>query len=91
MWHLDPSIRLATIDTGRKLGVCAPFRGEGDGSPSDNDAWAEAYLHVKCHLDVSSRLATIDMGRKLERGRAVPPFWSGDLGPHLAQCGLAEA
>ena len=27
-WHLDPSSRLATIDTGRKLGAVPPFWGE---------------------------------------------------------------
>jgi len=32
-WHLDPSSRLATIDMGRKLGLC-PFLG-GAGSPSN--------------------------------------------------------
>ena len=34
---------------------------------------------------MGDRLATIDMGRKLG---AVPPFWVGELGPHLTQCGL---
>jgi len=35
----DPSSRLATIDMGRKLGVCAcPFGGSGAGSPS-NRRW----------------------------------------------------
>jgi len=34
------------------------------------------------------RLGTIDMGRKLG---AVPPFCGGELGPHLPQCGWAEA
>jgi len=33
-----------------------------------------------CHLDPSSRLATIDMIQN-----------EGQLGPHLAQCGQAEA
>ena len=32
-WHLDPSCRLATIDMGRKLGVC-PLLGAGALSPS---------------------------------------------------------
>jgi len=35
---------------------------------------------------MDNRLATIDMGRKL--GGAVLPFWGGELGPHLIQCGL---
>ena len=59
--------RLATIDMGRKVGVLCPLLG-GAGSPSNNVAWAQAYLCTKWHLDPSSRLATTDMGRKL----AVP-------------------
>jgi len=39
-------------------GCCAPLRG-GAGSPSDNAAWAEAYLYNKWYLDPSNRLATI--------------------------------
>jgi len=34
-WHLDPSSRLATIDTGRKLGAPLLFWGGGTGSPSN--------------------------------------------------------
>jgi len=41
------------------------------------------------HLDASNRLATIEMGQKLGRG-APPHFWGGELGPHLAQCGLDQ-
>jgi len=51
-------------------------------------AWAEAYLHTKWHLDPSSRLATIDMGRKFG---SMLPFGGGELGLHLAQCGLVVA
>ena len=36
---------------------------------------------------MGDRLATIDMGRKL---RAVP-LLGGELGPHVTQCGWAEA
>jgi len=43
-----------------------------------------AYLRTKWHLDPSSRLDTTDMGRKLG---VVPPFWVGELDPHLTQCG----
>ena len=52
------------------MGTVPPFWGRGAGSPSNNVAWAEAYLHTKWHLDASSRLATIEMGRKLGRGCA---------------------
>ena len=33
-WRLDPFSHLATIDMGRKLGLC-PFLGKGAGSPSN--------------------------------------------------------
>jgi len=49
--------------------------------------WAEAYLRTNCHFDPSSRLATIDMGRKLG---APPLLVEGELGPHLARCGLGR-
>jgi len=53
--------RLATIDAGRKLGAALPW---GSWAPSNNVAWAEAYLCTKWHPDPSSRLATVHMGRK---------------------------
>jgi len=37
--------------------------------------------------EMGNRLATIDMGQKL--GGCVP-FGEGELGPHLAQCGLGR-
>jgi len=49
-------------------------------------ACAEAYLHTKWHHSPSS-LATTDVGRKLG---ACAPLEEGDLGPHLAQCGLDQ-
>ena len=49
---------LAATDMGRKLGVCPYGRG-GVGSPSNNVARADVYLHAKFHLDPSNRLATI--------------------------------
>jgi len=55
--------RLATIDTGRELGVCAPLAEEELGPHltqcgQDGD---ETYLPTKWHFDPSSRLATTDM------------------------------
>ena len=44
-------------------------------------------FHTKWHLDLSSRLGTIEMGGKWE---GYAPFWGGELGPHLAQCGLGR-
>jgi len=55
---------LATLDMGLKVGAAVPPFYGGAKSPSNNDAWAEAYLRTKWHLDPSSRLATTDMGRK---------------------------
>ena len=50
--------------SGSKVGgCCVPFRG-GAGSPSNNVAWAEAYLRTKWHPDSSNNLVTIDMVRK---------------------------
>jgi len=64
-WHLSPSSRLATTDTGRKLGVFLLGGGEA-GSPSNTMS-----PRLKWYPDAYSRLATINMGRKLG---AVPPF-----------------
>jgi len=52
-------------------GVAVPLLG-GARFPSNNVAWAEAYLLTKWHLDPSSRLATTDMGRKLG---VLFPLW----------------
>ena len=68
--------RWSTIDMGRKLGA-VPLLGEGAGSPCNNAAWAEAYLHTKWHLDPSSCLATTNMGQKLGGGCA------GEISFHL--------
>jgi len=47
--------RLATIDMGRKeLWLLCPFREGRSGSPSNNVAWAEAYLRTKSHILIRS-------------------------------------
>jgi len=51
-------------------------------------AWAEFYLRTKWYLNLSSRLVTTDMGLFLGGGCA--PFFGGELGPHLTQCGLGR-
>jgi len=77
-WHLDPSIHLAAIDTGQKLGA-VPLSGGGSWVPIQHKvAWAKAYRHTKWHLNPSSRLYTTVMGQKL--GRELSPFL-GELGP----------
>jgi len=70
----------------RKLrGSAPPLFGEGLGPHLTQSRLPEAYVHIKWHLDASSRLATLKMARKL---KALPPFWGGEMGPDLAQCGL---
>jgi len=76
--------RLATIDTGRKLGAVPLW---GSWVPIlHNMAWAEAYIHTKWQPDPSSRLATIDMVRKV----GAMPLFRGKLGLHLTQCRLGR-
>ena len=70
---------------GRKVEGAVPiFRG-CDLSPSNNVAWAEAYLRTKWHLEPSRRLATTDMGRKL--GVGLPPPW-GEAGSPSTTSGI---
>ena len=69
-WHLGPSSRMATIDMGRKLGVCAPFSAEGELGGRGLPPCQVPSLYI----DLSSRLATIRMGRKLG---AVLPLLGG--------------
>jgi len=76
--------RLATIDTGLKLGGCVPLvDGEVD-SQLTQCGQAEAYHRTEWHLDPSSLLATTGMSRKLGGGCA--PLGEA---PHLTQCGLS--
>jgi len=73
---------------GRKLGALPPLWGrESWVLIHHNVAWAKTYRRAKWHLDPSSHLATTDMRRKLG---APPLLGEGQLGPHIAQCGLVE-
>jgi len=67
-----------------------PLLGRGSLAPSNNVAWAEAYLRTKWHLDTSSSLLTIDTGQKIGEERGLCPFWEGELGAHLTQCRLSQ-
>jgi len=51
--------RLVIIDIDRKVGAAVPLSVGGAGSPSNNVAWAVAYLCTRWHLDPSNRFATI--------------------------------
>jgi len=74
---------------GQKLKDCAIFGGGAAGSPSNTMQPGPRPTSVqKCHLDPSSRLATIHSPKS---GGLLSPVLSGDLGPHLTQCRLAEA
>jgi len=84
-WRLHPSSHLATVDMGRKLGGCAPFRAELGPCLTQRHLGRSlvAYPHTKWHLDPSSRLATTDIGQKLVGGLCL--FFGGGskLGNHL--------
>ena len=77
-WHLVPSSRLATTDTGRILGAAVSFWwGELDSwyfPIQHNIAWSEAYLSTKWHIDPSSHFATTDWPRS---GGCCAPFIGG--------------
>jgi len=58
-WHLDPCSRLATKDTGRKLGDCATLE-EGElGTHVTESAQRRDLSASKFRLDPFNRLATI--------------------------------
>jgi len=64
---------------------CAPLGGAG--SPSDNVAWAEVYIPTKWHLDPFNRLVTIHWPKSGGLLCPLSPFFGGELGIHLTQCG----
>ena len=82
-WHLDPSNRLATTETGRKLGT-VPLWGGGAGSPS-NTVWpGPRPTSVPSFILIHPA----DMGRKkLGRGCCALFGW-GSWVPYLTRCGL---
>jgi len=69
-------------------GAPPPFW-EGARFPFNTKSPGLRSTYTKWHLDASNHLATIEMGRKLTSG-APPYFWGGELGRHLAQCGLGQ-
>ena len=83
--NLDPSSRLAIIDTGQKLGAVPPCGERGPGPHlTQSHLGLEAYLHTKWHVNPSSHLATTDIGGKLG---SSAPLGRGSWGSHLTQCG----
>jgi len=75
--------RLATIDTGRKLGVCAPL-GEEEVGPhltQYGQGRDETYLPTKWHLDPSS----VWPQQVMPKIGGCAPLGEGELRPHLIQ------
>jgi len=69
--------RLATVDMGRKLGVCAPFLG-GAGSPF-------------CTMRPGPRPTSMPSGILIHLAVWLCPlFEEGELGPYLTQCGQGQ-
>jgi len=85
-WHLDPSRRLATTDTGRKLGRLCLFSG-GDGFPSNTKSPGPRTTCVPSGILI--RPAVWPQQTCAENGGCAPRFW-GKLGPHVAQYGLGR-
>ena len=70
----------------KKRGSAVPLSVGGARCPTNNVAWAKAYLCTKWYPDPSSHLATKGIGRKV--GEAALPLSVAELGPHLTQCRL---
>jgi len=94
-FHLHPSNRLATIDTGqlKNWGCCAPFSWDERGFPGPTltsvptGRWPTSI--PSGIIDPSSRLDTTNIWAK-DWGWGCAPFGEGELGPHLTQCGLGR-
>jgi len=84
-WHLSPSSCVATTDTGQKLGVYS-FSGRRDGSPSNTMSPRLRPTSVPNGILTMQPFGHNRHGPKI--GGVVPVFGQGELGPHLAQCGL---
>jgi len=77
--------RLATIDIGQKLGDCAPFLQRGTGSSS---VWpGPRHTSIPSGILIHSAVWPQQTWAENEE---LCPFWGGELGPHLAQCGLGQ-
>ena len=86
-WHLDPSSRLATINMGRKLGA-VPFLGGGAGP---HQAQCSLGRGLPPYQVASSSMQPFGHNRYGPKIGGCAPLGEGDLGPHLAQSGQAEA
>jgi len=90
-WHLDPCSRLATTDTGRKIGVgvvvCRSLWGAGSSyktmwpGPRPTPVPSGTLIHA----------AVWPQQTWTENWGLFPFFREGELGPHVKQCGRAEA
>jgi len=86
-WHLDPSSRLATINMGRKVGVC-PFL-VGGGSPSSTMWPGPRPTSIPSGILINPAVWPQQTWRII-REWAPPPFGGGVLGLHLTQCRLGR-
>ena len=85
-WHLDASSRLATINMGRKfLGGSAPFWGRGADSSSNTKSPGARHSSIPSEMLIHAAIWPQQILAE-NWGEAVP-FWGGELGLHLTQCG----
>ena len=87
-YHLDPSSRLATINMGRKFGAPPPFWGRELGSPSNTKSSGPRPTSIPSDILIH---AVIWPQQIWAENWGLCPFGGGELGPHLTQCGQAEA
>jgi len=89
-WHLDSCSRFDTIDISRKLGGCVVplFGGGAAGSPSKTMRPGLRPTSVPSNILIQP---AIWPQQTLAKNWGLCPFGEGELGPHLSQCGGAEA
>jgi len=81
-WHLDPPSRLATIDMGRKVGLCPLL--ERAGSPSNTMSPRPRPTSVPSGILIQP---AVWPQQTWAENWGLCPFRERELGPHLTQCG----
>ena len=87
-WHLHPCSRLATIDIGRKLGALA-LLGRGAVFPSNTMSLGSRPTFLLSGIFIHPVIWPQQIWGENWEGSV--PLWEEELGPHLTQCGQAEA